>query len=254
MNSISEVGHAKNVANFEDLISYCSGYGATYNPNLTAIKIANLNTLKTSANTALTNVVTALTIFKNATNNREIVFLPIRKLSTRLMNALRASGVTEQTMKDALSINKKIQGKRSKALKESETESKKVVGPSIPVPIISVGSISVSQQSFDSLIEHFSKLIDLLSTVSAYNPNEADLKVTALNTLLASMKAVNTTVINATTSISNARITRNDILYKTMIGLVDVALEVKSYVKSVYGAASSQYKQVSKLTFKKLVK
>ena len=33
MPSTSETGHAKNVANFEDLISFCNGYGATYNPS-----------------------------------------------------------------------------------------------------------------------------------------------------------------------------------------------------------------------------
>lgn len=32
MASTSEVGHAKNVANFQDLIAFVDGYGATYNP------------------------------------------------------------------------------------------------------------------------------------------------------------------------------------------------------------------------------
>jgi len=42
MATFSEVGHAKNVANFEDLITTCTGYGATYNPVNTAIKIPAL--------------------------------------------------------------------------------------------------------------------------------------------------------------------------------------------------------------------
>ena len=40
MASNSETGHAKNVANFEDLISFCTGYGATYNPSKAAIQLA----------------------------------------------------------------------------------------------------------------------------------------------------------------------------------------------------------------------
>lgn len=32
MASTSETGHAKNVANLQDLISFVTGYGATYNP------------------------------------------------------------------------------------------------------------------------------------------------------------------------------------------------------------------------------
>jgi hypothetical protein len=66
------------------------------------------------------------------------------------------------------------------------------------------------------------------------------------------MKTSNTAVINAYTTWSNARIVRNDLLYKKITGLVDVALECKNYVKSIYGATSSQYKQVSGLKFKKM--
>ncbi len=42
MPSTSETGHAKNVANFETLISFCTGYGTTYNPSRDALKVANL--------------------------------------------------------------------------------------------------------------------------------------------------------------------------------------------------------------------
>ncbi|MDP3556115.1 MAG: hypothetical protein Q8T03_02005 [Bacteroidota bacterium] len=102
------------------------------------------------------------------------------------------------------------------------------------------------------MVEHYSKLIDLLTSIPAYNPNENDLKLTALNSLLTSMKTSNTSVINAYTTWSNARIVRNDLLYKKITGLVDVAQECKNYVKSIFGASSSQYKQVSKIKFKKV--
>ncbi len=39
MASQSEVGHAKNVANFQDLITYCTAYGATYNPSKTTLQL-----------------------------------------------------------------------------------------------------------------------------------------------------------------------------------------------------------------------
>ena len=42
MPSTTETGHTKNVANFEDLISFCNGYGVTYNPSKDAIIIAKL--------------------------------------------------------------------------------------------------------------------------------------------------------------------------------------------------------------------
>ncbi|HQW16595.1 MAG: hypothetical protein JNK36_01820 [Bacteroidia bacterium] len=47
MASTSETGHAKNVANLEDMISFCTDYGGTYNPSKAATQIPLLNTLRT---------------------------------------------------------------------------------------------------------------------------------------------------------------------------------------------------------------
>lgn len=51
MKSISETGHAKNVANLEDLISFCEGYGTTYNPSKSSITLVALKELFTDAQT-----------------------------------------------------------------------------------------------------------------------------------------------------------------------------------------------------------
>lgn len=99
-------------------------------------------------------------------------------------------------------------------------------------------SISASQMSFDNRIENMDKLIQLLTSQAGYAPNEIDLKVVTLTTLLADMKAKNTAVINAMTPLSNARIARNTLLYTTGTGLLDITVEVKKYVKSVFGATS----------------
>jgi hypothetical protein len=42
MPSHSETGHAKNVANFQDLISFCKGYGIIYNPSKEVLKVVKL--------------------------------------------------------------------------------------------------------------------------------------------------------------------------------------------------------------------
>lgn len=114
-----------------------------------------------------------------------------------------------------------------------------------------INQISVSQQSYDSLIDNFSKLVVCVAAEPSYIPNENDLKVTTLNTTLTNYKTLNTAVINASTPYKNAMIARNKILYLETSGLVDTALEVKKYVKSVFGATSPQYKQISKIEFKK---
>ena len=246
MASTSETGHAKNVANFEVIISSCTGYGITYNPSNAAIKLPALNILFTSAKSSLATINTMLPPWKSAINAREIVFAPLSKLTTRIVNALDASAVTRQTVADAKTYARKIQGKRA-----SEKLPTVVDNQATPVDE-SHKSISASQMSFDNRIENLDKLLQLLSSQTGYAPNEADLKIIALTALIADMRTKNTVAINAYTPLSNTRIARNNILYATGTGLVDIAGEVKKYVKSVYGATSPQFKQVSGLKFTKV--
>jgi hypothetical protein len=113
-----------------------------------------------------------------------------------------------------------------------------------------VNQISASQMSFDNRIENFDRLIMLLSSIPLYNPNEEELKVETLKALHNQLKEKNSEVILPIVQLSNSRITRNTILYKENTGLVDIALDSKTYIKSVFGATSPQYKQVSRLYFK----
>lgn len=238
--AVIETGHAKNVANFEDFISIITGYGATYNPTKVSIKLVSLNTLFTTAKADLLNVTTKTVAFNNAINARAILFEPLRTLSTRLVNAFSATDATSEMIKDAKSINRKLQGKRAKEVQTPND-------PNTPAP----NAISTSQQSYDQLIEHFNKLIELLKTEASYTPNETDLKVVTLTAQLAGLKTANTNVTNAYTAVSNARIARDKTLYKDKTGLYDITGDVKNYVKSLYGATAPEYKQISKIKFTK---
>lgn len=244
--STSETGHAKNVANFGELISFCTGYGASYNPNKAALQLTSLTTLQTVAANKLAAVNTLLTPWSNAVSEREIIFKPLSKLITRVINALDASDVPSQILDNAKTIARKIQGRRS-----SPKNNTSQTDPAAPEEE-SAKNISASQMSFDNRIENLDKLIQLLSAQTAYAPNETELTTESLTTLLAEMRSANTTAIEAYTPLSNSRIDRDNTLYKEDAGLVDIAGDVKKYVKSVFGASSPQYKQISGLKFVKV--
>ena len=252
MSTYYETGHSKNVANLEDLISYCVGYGATYNPSKTSIKVAGLTTLLTTSKSNIQAVNTTLTAFHNSTNAREIAFEPLRPLGTKILNALLASGASDQTINDFKTLNRKVQGKRAGS-KLTKADSGKLINPNPtePLPEPTDTSISAAQLSYDSYMDHYSKIIALLNTEPLYLPNETALKLPALNTLMTTLATTNTNVINATTAYSNARILRNKTLYLAGTGLYDTVKDVKAYVKSVFGATSPEYKQISKIKFTK---
>lgn len=247
MASTSETGHPKNVATFENLVSFTVGYGATYNPSKISLKVPALQTQLASCKANIASVTTTSVAFNNAVNARMMAFDGLKKLSTRLLNALDATNATTQLVKDFKTVNAKVQG--SKLTKADSGKTAKTIDPNAPV-VDTPKTISSSQQSYSSLIEHIATIITILSTEPTYLPNETDLKIVTLNTLLTNLKNTNTGVINAYTTVSNSRVARDLSLYNKTNGLCETAKEVKMYVKSVYGATSLQYKQISGLKFK----
>ena len=240
MASVSETGHAKNVANLQDLISFVTGYGATYNPTKNALKLPQLNALATTSQVNLADVVTKNTTFNNKVNERVVAFSNLKSLSTRLINALQTTDATTEKIADAKGFNKKLQGVRAKTVTTPPD-------PNAPAP----ATISTSQQSYDQQIQHLAGIISVLQSETTYAPNENDLKIVTLTAKQADLTTKNNAVATAYTNISNSRISRDTTLYGTDTGLLDIASEVKKYVKSVYGATSPQFAQVKGIVFTK---
>jgi len=246
MASTSETGHAQNVANLEKLIAYCTGYGAKYNPAKASLKVSSLNTLLASAQSSLQALKAAQSAYNSATNLREEAFKPLKSIATKVVNAMAVSGGLKQNVDDAKTANMKIQGKRAVAIKKPEATATEAA-----VAEPEVKTASVSQQSYNKQVDNFEHLIHALNVEPNYTPNEEELQLPSLNARLSDLKSKNSDVINAESNLSNTRIARNSILYAAGTGLVDVCLEIKNYVKSVFGATSPQYKQVSEVRFTK---
>ena len=233
MSSTSEKGHAKNVANFGIIINFASGYGPLYNPSNPALAIPALEAKWEAAKEKLKRVKDTKEPFDSKTGERQLLFKPLRPLATKVINSLIAQQVPSTVIKDARTIIRKLTGKRAKEL-TPETEENK---------------ISVSQQSYDRLVDNFEELIVLAQTEPNYNPNEDDLKTTELLVYHEKLDTINNEVKTMYVPYSNAMIARDVELYDEETGLVDIAFEVKNYVKSVFGAASPQYRQISGLVF-----
>lgn len=243
MSSTSETGHAKNVANFATLHAYILGYGETYNPSKEAITAAVLQGLVSSSQSSLELVNTALAANKLATNTRRDAFEPLSELCTRLDNAIEATDALPQTIESVKAIVRKIKGTRTSArLTDEEKATLTAEGKEAK-------EISSSQMSFDNRIDNFDKLIQLLISAQ-FAPNETELKIETLTALLSRLKASNTDVLNTQVALDNARLQRNQLLYTPDKGMIDIATSAKVYIKSVFGASSDQYKQVSKLEFR----
>ena len=246
MATNSDINHAKNVTNFETLISVVVSLGATYNPSKDSLKLPALQTLHSAATDSMTALKNAESATATAVDTRELAFKSIGSLFTRINNALKASNSTVQADDTAKSIFRKLHGKRASA---KLTEEQKAI---LLAEGKEVNQNSNSQMGYDDRVENFESLISFLQTVPEYNPNEEELKITTLQALLSDLKAKNISVMQNRIAEDTVRGVRKSVQNTPLTGLVDIANDVKSYIKSVFGVNSTQYKLVSKLRFVKL--
>ena len=238
MVSTSEIGHAKNFENFEDLIQVCTDFGAGYNPANSLITIAAMTQKYSDTANVLEEVSQNKGPFMDRTNERQEVFAGMKTLTTRVVNSFKAhQETTDKQYDDAMRFVHKIRGERVKKINPEDNK-----------------SISVSQQSYDQLYNHFRNFVNYINSHSFYAPNETALQPAALIAYLADMRVKNKAVTTAAVPLNSDLKKRDKIMYAKKTGLVDVAIEAKDYVKSAFegGASSPEYDLVKGINFKNL--
>ena len=236
MPSTSEVGHAKNVANLQKLTEQVITF-TNYNPPVDNLKVVNLQTLYTTASAKLSEVEDKRHANKNAITLRQSSFENLKSTSTKIINHLEILGLPQGTIDQAKSLNRVIQGGQKKTTTPPDENGQ-------PAP-----TVSTSRQSYTQQAENFGILLQLLATIPTYAPNEDDLKLTNLNAYKDSLVSSTQSVDQTEAELNTKLIERDTFLYADGTGLYSIAQNVKKYVKSLYGATSPEYANVSGIEF-----
>ena len=234
--STSEVGHAKNVANFTALIQLLEEMGPLYQPTNPAIAIANLILLRNKLTTSIQNLSDKIPPFKIAVANRENAFRDLSKRATRVKNSFNSVGFSEAEKDNVIAIVKKIRGdqpiRKAANLENAQTE-----------------SISNAQLSYTSRANHLQALASLLNSYPTYTPNEEELTTVNLIALYNQLQELNNEAASKTFALITARKERNDLLYNNPGNLLSLVTPIKNYMKSVTGA-QDYYRAAVALKFK----
>jgi hypothetical protein len=232
------------VENFEKLLVFCTTQSAVYKPSKESIQVAALNTLLTQARNAMKAADVSRTAYENAINARQPVFNTIPRLAGRVIDALKASGVNPEVLKDAMAIKSRFNGPVRRLVTPAQNGSPDGNAPE--------GEPSyqhrLSQLDQASLVENFERLVNRISVEPLYKPNETDLQLPALTAFVTELRTTNRNVINTFMADKNANRALNTILYTTD-GIYENAQAVKAYIRSVYGRRSSQHSEVRQLEF-----
>lgn len=237
MASNSETGIEKNITNFETLVLTCQGFGADYKPSNKEIELATITTQSNEAKAKQKTFLEKKRDNNKAKNERKTGFAPVKKLTTRIVKALSSTKASKETIDDAIAFKRKIHGERA--------ESK----PNPANPNDPDHSHSVSQQSYSNIVAHLKGLLLILIGETTYAPNENDLKVASITTLISTLEDLNKKESTTYIALSTAKISRDKMMFDIETGLLETVKKVKDYVGSVYGHNSPELKLLTKLKF-----
>jgi hypothetical protein len=235
----------QNVDNIELLTEKVSNFQPAYNPSETRLSVQSQKEIRIKGIEALLAVTEAESVCKKAISNRNKVFKSLDPIVTRCINGLRILDVPEQSIGQGESIVRELRNVRASEIEPTSKNADGTVNEESP------RTNKIRSGSFETRIENFGKLVTHLSTIEAYKPNEADLQIESLKTRLDVFKQVNSAEKAAAAKAEAARDLRDIVLSEDKTGLYDIATDSKTYVKSAYGATSTQYKSVSGILFTK---
>lgn len=238
----NEAGDMKLLGNFRKLIDLVKT-DPNYKPSNDALKPAALDAQYIAALAAVQDVAAKAAPNKTAINDREIAFNALSPTVTRAHNLAKASGASPQHLEDLNTSKRKLSGARKSAKVKAD--------PKAASDSPSTKNVSASQMSFDNRLGNLRTYLALLGQLPDYDPNEADLKLTALGAFADDLQARNDAVSATFVPLSQARGLRDQLLYQADNCVVNTALLAKSYASGAVGNKGPLYKQIKSLSFER---
>jgi len=230
--------HVKQVEAFERLVTFCTGYGGSYNPGRPTLQIDALQNQLIEVKSAIEKAKLARTEFDSEVNQRKQAFDQLPKVLSGILRTLEASGAKPEKMEDARAFVNQIMGASSRNRKPipSEQAESKVRRTGL-------------QLAYASKVDAFSKLIQAVTLEPLYQPREKQYAITGLTSQLSELILMNQKVDDARAAWRNALLGRNNVMYRNDASLTELARAVRKYVRAVFGLRSGEYAFVKALQF-----
>lgn len=240
MSSEKKTVHSVNVSNLATLINHCKAYDSDYQPFNLEITIFKLETIYNTCQDSVEHVNVLESSYIKATTIRKTAFKPLKRLTTRIINAFTLCGASREAIDNASTLARKVKCNREYKKDKSNANNLEQ----------EINKIYLLQMSFDNCLSNFYRLIQALKIEPKYNPEDADLEVNTLEAKHADLIIKNNAVREVGKFLNAALLKRNQLLYAEKTGIVFLAANVKNYVSSIYGIGSPKLKQISRIPFR----
>lgn len=242
---MADLGHANNVANFEQYVSIIAGLGAQHNPGNADISLTKMQNKLTAMQTTFDAWGESQADEKFVDTGRENLFKSAGEMLTKAVNYYGSAGAPDNRIEDSKEFLRKWRGRRATAPVPDN--------PDTPENEAQI-THSSAQTGYIQRAAHFAGAVELFSTDATYSPNENPLKVVGLTAISGQLQAANTASIDAETVTEAAR---SAFFAEAYIGPtcgLELIKQSKKYLKALLGPSHLVYKQAAALKFKKPTK
>ena len=230
---------AKALGNFLDMIKQVEA-NENYKPSNPYLLAESMKQLHSNASAALDSFHSSKAIMVACKKERVKTVGIVKEISRRVVNFLKACRTSVGKIEQAMAIYRLIHGyKAPGSVKSTPSEP--------PSNGEDAKKKSNKQGSQDSLVQNFSKLIQVLKTEPLYTPNEPELKITGLEALVQRFKNDDLATATADAANERARMRLKKLFEDPQNGVNAVMGGVKLYSKAAFGTRSAEYASLSKI-------
>ena len=207
-----------------------------WNPSNLRLKINALQAKLDGGYPIVENVFAKVAPFDIKINDRQAAYAKIEPMVRASRRYLKSSGATDAEIADANTLI-------SKLLRPSGKK-KQQLDPNQPAAAVEKTN-SVSHQSYDAIYGNLLALREFYANVSAYAPNENEVKLTTFDDIAAECQASSQAVNAAFADALGAWNERDAELYDNDDSILEDFRDAKEYYKSLYAPDSPQYKAIT---------
>lgn len=239
---MSEQTKAKNIDNLSVMISVATELGAKYSTTNDLIKLDNFTAFRNGCADRQKSVNDVLPVEDKAIDERTIAFSEVPKKSTKILNAVKASGANEQAIGHLRTTLNSLRGFKVSANTPD-------ISQPLPEGQTPKRTISASHRSYASMLENTDLFVEQVKAQTGFKPNEAEFKTAALEAWVADLTEKNNAAISAKSLVQSTRANRDDFMYNPTDGMQVRVNAFKAYIRSILEKDDIRFQLISKLRF-----
>lgn len=250
---IQNAGHARNAANFKEVIIILKNLNGKWKPVQDILTVPNLEILQTLCESKLSALNYAMSVDTIKTADRVKAYKPLNDLILRSFAAMKSAGMDTSTIDRAKTLKDLINGSN---IMQATKRRQKEMGKRQLMAVTEGGTLpeepkthSVSQQSYDERLDNFEKYISLLETAGNYATNQTELSIDALKKFRNNLNLANDETNHAYDLVTHQRAERNEILYGDIDSLIVRLDLIKNELISSEGTQGVTYKKICTYRF-----